>query len=594
MKYWITQPVSQETVDNISAVRVINSYQINESSECGIIYYSLFENLVNNKPRREAIMEALLSPVSEGDVVIVQFPLLVSNINFTTEFIDYIKNIKQAKAVGLIHHVTLYEAEEEYDVKSNFILETFRKFDVLIVENDDIGLRLQKDEVKIPIISAETQVEQEINENFQVPFTKLKQWIESADEDILVDESYFLTETQIEACKNFLKEHIFYLMSKENSEKYDLLKFLDNQKFDSVGLDENVTWEIIDKKIVIFDANHQKKLVFKIRRDFSEKIEGHLYTDDKKEAMLVASSLKTIETIKLGREEISENLFPYTRMDSDDYQSLKELALKGKTIDGQIGSEYFVIPKDELYFYGMKKFGNIFYEVETPRNKNEQLSKKLIVYMPVFNHPNHINAKTRLQGQGRFETIGIYAPANTYVLRLTENNLISGSYMMNTENDQEYEQRVQNLVKSVIAEYDIPEKNVVFIGNSRGGSASLLHALLGGYSAVAVDPIIKRDPWLVDGHDEQLQFDMIPRNFTERFNQLLSESLIPKENLKVFTNEHIDITYPYIMNLNQDKIEVRTTEIEDIETSPNKHWTFIVNTRPNQRELVYEILNSFE
>lgn len=395
---------------------------------------------------------------------------------------------------------------------------------------------------------------------------------------------------------NELTDGIFYIMLEDNFEKRAMVKFDQDGSLSGFGLSKEHHWILKKKRLHILDKNNGEIAVFNTVKNKKKMFKGRFVNEQNLNIALVPSNLTAIETLEIGLEEDRRNLSSFSEMLTPEYQTLKSLALSGKTIDGYFRQHYFVVPNDKLVL-GLESFENIPYEVEKPRNTDDELSKKLIVYMPVLNAQNSTNARDRMFGAGSFSSLAAYAPANTYVLRLADNNMIAGSFLMNTKTAPDYEERVQNLIKKVAEENEIPLSNIVTFGNSRGGTDALLHGLLGGYKAVSVDPVISRKPWLVDGRDEHYQFDQIPEDFTARFNELLASSNLTKEEIQIFTNEQIDITYPYIMNLDENKVTVINHEWEfpeNVTTGLSKHGGFIGRTLDKQRDLVYAVLNGFD
>ncbi|MCL2681562.1 MAG: beta-1,6-galactofuranosyltransferase [Streptococcaceae bacterium] len=154
MTYWITQLCgNSEHEDNTSAALIVNKNTANSAKEIGfeVINLKRFDNLSNNYERRETIFETLFSGVREDDIVVVQYPFYISNMNFNSDFIDRLKE-RKAKVVGLIHDTLTY-LNEDYDVKTDFWFQQYRKFDLLLVANEKLLHRLKGDEIDVPMIS---------------------------------------------------------------------------------------------------------------------------------------------------------------------------------------------------------------------------------------------------------------------------------------------------------------------------------------------------------------------------------------------------------------------------------------------------------
>ncbi|MCL2677213.1 MAG: XcbB/CpsF family capsular polysaccharide biosynthesis protein, partial [Streptococcaceae bacterium] len=398
-----------------------------------------------------------------------------------------------------------------------------------------------------------------------------------------------------------LTQKIFYFMHHDNSEKKDYLKFLPDGKIESLDNVSANNWEIGNDKLYILDEYKGLSSIFDIREGFNAMLRGRYLKEDIP-ALLVETDMEELEFIEVDPDKDKGDLSTFVEKDSEEYKKLKAIAQEGKTVDGYGNGKYVVIPNEKIFYINDmikdEELG-LWYHFEEPRHQDEELCKKLIVYMPTFNAISSTSAHARFFGAGWFGSLGGYAPANTHIMRISENNLISGSYMMDTKNNPNYEEQIQSLIKKVAKQHEIPETNIVLMGNSRGGTIALLHGLIGNYSVMSSDPIVNRGEWLADDKDEQMILDAIPEDFTVRLNKLLKNTKIAKENIKIFTQEKIQITYPYIEKLNQDKFELIKYDSEffgedDTMNGRNRHGYFIQNTLPVQRDTVYTILNSFD
>lgn len=347
------------------------------------------------------------------------------------------------------------------------------------------------------------------------------------------DDVLFKDEAGTKAASNFLEKHLFYLTRVENYQKEGIWRFLPTGQVTGLGTENVQKWRLQDKRLLLLDENDGVNAVFDLT-DLSKPLTGRAVQTNAA-YLLVATDLTEIESLEIEFEEDRRDLSSFTAYDSSYRETLRQLALAGKIIDGYFQQHYFIVPNTQLYF-GMKNFNNIPYEVEKPVRESANQVKKLIVLFPLLNAPLSTNARDRLFGAGRFASLGHYAPENTYILRLADNNLITGSYLMNTENAPDYEQRLQDLIHQVATDYGVSQRHIVTFGNSRGASAALLHGLLGNYPIVAVDPVISRTAW-TNEKDEHLMFDFIPQDFTNRFNHLLEKTALPAEKIKIFTNE---------------------------------------------------------
>jgi len=133
-----------------------------------------------------------------------------------------------------------------------------------------------------------------------------------------------------------------------------------------------------------------------------------------------------------------------------------------------------------------------------------------------------------------FTTINKYIPQNTYVLRIGDIGGVLGNFYMNTIYSDRIESEIQDLIKFILLSNNIHENNVVLYGASKGGTASLYHAILGGYKCVAVDPIVS------DEYHEEYSFDshftkprklhkIYSQSKQEKFSNLMKNNKVPNK-----------------------------------------------------------------
>lgn len=153
MTYWITELIDKEG-SNKEALYLMNKTAVESAKRLEFIpiHYERYEGLANQGERRRIIIETLLNAVQPGDTIVVQYPLYITNINFLSEFIDYLKNDRKAKIVALVHDIYPYMYGEDFDPKTDFWLNQLRKQDLLLVANEKVANRLYSDEVLVPMI----------------------------------------------------------------------------------------------------------------------------------------------------------------------------------------------------------------------------------------------------------------------------------------------------------------------------------------------------------------------------------------------------------------------------------------------------------
>lgn len=156
MTKWITRLNATDKSSQYGAIQLVTETVVNTAKTLGYQEINLtgYENINNNTPRREHLIDALLGVVQDGDTVIVQFPMW-THLNFQAEFFQYIKSIKNSKMVALIHDIPTWMFTEgnDYDRENDFWLNKLKEFDLIIVGNERMGQKLREDGVEVAMIS---------------------------------------------------------------------------------------------------------------------------------------------------------------------------------------------------------------------------------------------------------------------------------------------------------------------------------------------------------------------------------------------------------------------------------------------------------
>lgn len=272
------------------------------------------------------------------------------------------------------------------------------------------------------------------------------------------------------------------------------------------------------------------------------------------------------------------------------YEFLKNLALDNKSIVGYRDHKYTVQKNTEIDL-GMEKYKNIHYNIELPIENEQYLSNKLIVFFMPADRMISTQAKLRMFGNSPWESLASSIAKNTYILRIADSNLISGSYYQNTINFPNYETSIQQLIQNTAYKYNISSGNIVMYGNSRGGTGALYHGLLGNYKVVAIDPVIDRRAW-VEVKDVQHMFDLVDYNFSPKINRLLEETTLSPDKIKVLCSDTAFITYPFVKQLNLSKINLLNLNltIPHVVDPFTSHAALIGKTVPLQLSLINQFL----
>lgn len=240
---------------------------------------------------------------------------------------------------------------------------------------------------------------------------------------------------------------------------------------------------------------------------------------------------------------------------------MRKIAEESSTIVCYKDNDWYVETLDDLNIEGLLKKGRLHYTIEEPIEKIDYLDNRLVVVFPGLAGSINNDVKTRWYGNSPFGSLSRGVGKNTYILRIADSNLISGSYFVNTPNFPDYESKVQDLINDVRNMYTIKKSNTILWGESRGAVGALLHVLLGGYKTLSVDPILDRR-YFTDEDDYHYQFDLVPESFVDKMNEYSKSSILPKDDINVLTTKNSIIAFPYINQLDKNKINILDFDID--------------------------------
>lgn len=160
MTYWITQVDDNEYVSNRASGIIANQMAADSISQVGFrrlhyprMYASELQEM--GEAARKDRLEALLSLVLPGDVVIVQYPMWTNYTQFELEYIDYLKNTRKAKIVALVWDIVSWihdNRKRDYTVDASLWM--LNRYDLVISANEKMAKRLATEGgVKTPMIA---------------------------------------------------------------------------------------------------------------------------------------------------------------------------------------------------------------------------------------------------------------------------------------------------------------------------------------------------------------------------------------------------------------------------------------------------------
>lgn len=151
MTNWITEIEENDSVSRRASGIIANKMAAQSVGEVGFrklhyprIYAAKLEEM--GKEVREEYLEALLSCVSPGDTVIVQYPLWTNSTIFELEFINYLKSVRKAKIVAMVWDIISWIHDgRDRDYKGDASLWMLNKYDLVIAANPKMARRLREE-----------------------------------------------------------------------------------------------------------------------------------------------------------------------------------------------------------------------------------------------------------------------------------------------------------------------------------------------------------------------------------------------------------------------------------------------------------------
>lgn len=160
MTYWVTQVDDNEYASNRASGIIANQMAAKSISKIGFrrlhyprMYAGELEEM--GEVARQERLEALLSMVLPGDVVIVQYPMWTNYTQFELEYINHLKNVRQAKIVALVWDIVSWiHDNRERDYTGDASLWMLNHYDLVIAANEKMAKRLHLEGgVNTPMIS---------------------------------------------------------------------------------------------------------------------------------------------------------------------------------------------------------------------------------------------------------------------------------------------------------------------------------------------------------------------------------------------------------------------------------------------------------
>lgn len=160
----------------------------------------------------------------------------------------------------------------------------------------------------------------------------------------------------------------------------------------------------------------------------------------------------------------------------------------------------------------------ILYSVEPPLDDVADIN--LLVIFSTMKASSNLLTRHFLRN---FSKISKYIPRNTAILRIGDLGSVKGAFYLNTNYLPRNEDNIQKLIRDVSSQ--LGAKRVLLYGASKGGTASLYHAIVGGYMAIAADPILSDEYYLSPKmNDVHFTMGTFPERKEEKFRRLFHEN----------------------------------------------------------------------
>lgn len=171
-----------------------------------------------------------------------------------------------------------------------------------------------------------------------------------------------------------------------------------------------------------------------------------------------------------------------------------------------------------------------------------------------------------------FPDIQKHMAVGAAVLRIGDLGGVIGGYYMNTHAIPENERNVQALIAKVTRGLGLSINDVVLYGGRKGGAAALYHGLLGGFRAVAIDPVVSDNPY-ASQNDQNFSSGIFPEDRLDKLRDLLEKVSADKcLPISVVTSQYSQDFLPFISLINKlgaKNISVFNSRRVDIKVAPD-------------------------
>lgn len=230
------------------------------------------------------------------------------------------------------------------------------------------------------------------------------------------------------------------------------------------------------------------------------------YPDEFPKYSKVESLVEALEIAQNKGSEVilvnSRGLLPLWKIKDDvNYSSIMTSLFKLDYIIDGIAQNYIrLIKRLDFHRYNLEEQDGIYYSIQKSRLTSKGISRILFYFQPMtLDGYFEVDSGKRFN-PNRFDTLDKSIVKDTVIIRLSDVNLMQGSYFVNTVNYSNYEKNMVDFILNKIEEYGVLHDNVVLYGFSRGGLGALYYGLKLDLPVVSVDPVIDAS-WFSDNKD---------------------------------------------------------------------------------------------
>lgn len=270
-----------------------------------------------------------------------------------------------------------------------------------------------------------------------------------------------------------------------------------------------------------------------------------------------------VETLYI-RTYSDENLLELSRHDDNALAIYRTMLEHNYVLDGHVGRRSRFVPLDTYVPIdpSVRRFKQVLYQVEDVPEKKENpntKSKLLVVFSGMPGSDYDSSSALHRMFYPLFPQIQRSLLKNTIVLRIADFNLSHGSFYVNTVNKPTIETDIQDLIKTMQAQYHVADEQIVLYGASKGGAGALYHASLGKYKSVVVDPIIDDSRYVRFHNDVHLQTGFREINLTPRINELMAQGEQPQKI--IIGNHFVEYTWNQYQSVTP---QIKVIDIDDL------------------------------